>query len=713
LSQADEYLSARGVTSSDAKAAGLFEVADASQIYSDFRAAPALVIPYFDIAGEPVAFERDGAQHPFARIRYLSPAPPQGKRALRYTQPADSGSRAYFPPGADWAAIAPDPGEPVIITEGEIKALKTTKDVAPCIGLGGVYNFTRGGGFLPELASWRWDGREVYVIFDSDAAENPNVLAAESRLVHELQITRGARCRLVRLPATAGGEKQGLDDFLVANGAKALLDLVLNAQDLYALDAKVISLNQHIAWIERESKVYDLGAKMFLPKDSLLSGGKYSTLTHILPAKKAGAEPKRLQVARAWLTHPHAQRFGDVLFRPGEGPTVSAMDGSPALNLFTGWDSRPGDVQPFLDLYRHITSRMPAEHRDLLLRLWAYKMQNPMEKPALCAVLIGPPGCGKSLLLQMVKDAFGEYGVVCKAESFVSQFQGWLERSLFVVINEAERQHMVAGDDVLKSLISDIDQPMNEKFRVATQVKAYAMYGITSNKVEVGAFAGNDRRMIVVGCPEKLADEFYTDYAVPFQKAAGGRAVAHYLLNLDLAGWRPPVTAPLTAEKAMAHRESLTPVQQVAQECRQADENRIKQFLDSAIAWGSANEMSSHGPTAQQARATLDAVAHMQVRPWYTPAELALIFPMLLDQGSGTRFDRSTPAGQISRELRNEGIPFLECLDNPEGFRWQGRLQQFLVIADFAEWAMPITQSDFDRQMAQWPRYGQLRGKAR
>lgn len=710
---AEEYLSARGITSVEAEAAGLFEVADASTIYEDFKAQPALIIPYLDVTGEPMGFERDGEELAFARIRYLAPgAAPRGKKALRYTQPADSGSRAYFPPGIEWERISQDPKEPVIITEGEIKAIVASNHVAACIGLGGVYNFTRDGGFLPELAAWRWDDREVYICFDSDAAENPNVMAAESRLVDELQIRRGAKCRLIRLPPGPEGEKQGLDDFLVAHGSDAFLGFVADAADLHALDAKVVSLNRHIAWIERESKVYDLDAKMFMPKDSLMSGGKYSSLVHIAPAKKAGAAPTRIPVARVWLTHPHAQRFGDVLFRPGEGPTVTTEQGDVALNLFTGWDSRPGDVQPFLDLSEHLFSRMAVDDRDLPLKLLAYKMQHPMEKVALCPVLIGPQGCGKSLWVQIVKEAFGEYGVVCKAESLVSQFQGWLERSLFVGINEAERQHMVAGEDVLKSLISDVDQPMNEKFRVATQVKAYAMYAITANKKEVGAFAADDRRMIVVNCPAKREDAFYLDYVAPWKNNGGGRVLAHYLLNLDLGGWRPPAMAPMTAEKYMAYVESLSAVERVAVECRTADENRIKLWLDSAVEWAVANELSSHPSTASQARAIKDSVSLWQVRPWYTPEELAHIFPMLVDLQGG-KYDKSTPSGQISRELRNAGIPYLECLDDPRGFRWKGQVQQFLVVGDFEEWARPLSQDDFERYMKGWPRYGQVRRGAR
>ncbi len=52
------------------------------------------------------------------------------------------------------------------------------------------------------LAAFKWGGRETAIVFDSDIAEKPNVLAAEGRLVEQLTL-RGAMVRPVRLPAGA------------------------------------------------------------------------------------------------------------------------------------------------------------------------------------------------------------------------------------------------------------------------------------------------------------------------------------------------------------------------------------------------------------------------------------------------------------------------------------------------------------------------------
>jgi hypothetical protein len=701
-------LARSGITPEDAEAAGMFDVEDASTVSPDFQAEPALVIPYFT---PERAIVRYGAfARPFCRVRYLN-APRETKgfkrhKVPRYSQPARSGVQAYFAPLIDWPVLLKDAAEPLIITEGEKKAVAGILAGMPVIALGGVFNFMAGELLLPVLDAIVWNKRDVYIVFDSDAALNPNILAAEARLVDELQRKRGARCFLVRLPQD-GDAKVGLDDYLLAHGAQGLATLLQSAPSLGALDAKVVALNKSVAWIERENMVYDLEARMFIPKDSFVTGSRFSTLEHISVGQNQRSGPKRISVAKTWLTHPHAQRFGEILFRPGEGVTVEGENGRPALNFWTGWESVRGDVQPFLDLSDFLFQNMPPKDRELPLKLMAYKAQNPAEKVPLALVLIGPQGCGKTLWGECMRDAFAPYGVDVTSKSFYSEFQGWLERSLVALINEAEHEDMLRGGDVLKSLISDLKRPMNEKYRPARQINTYTMYILTSNKRAVGAFSPDDRRMIVVDCPAKREWEFYQRIS-EWKRGGGPKALLDYLLNLDLEGWAPPSSAPMSSEKYMAYIESLTPVQRLAEDMRTANQNTIMLWLDSAMAWARQAELSSNPVMLSMARATIENVERYEVRPWYTPEELALMFPAVVQQTLGSKFSRATPAGTISRELREAGVPYLQCADDPRGFRWQGAIRQYLVVADFAEWRAPLRQADFERAMRSWPTYRQL-----
>lgn len=687
----------------------MFDVSDASTIYKDFKPLPAIVMPYFGADGELATFQRGATRLPFCRVRYLSDAAPaqhsfRARKSVRYGQPKESGTRAYLPPLVPWATIFGDPGEPIVITEGEKKGVAGLLSGLPVIALGGVFNFMSEGELLPELEAVKWRGRDVYICFDSDAALNPMILAAEARLVDELQRKRGANCFLVRIPQD-GDAKVGLDDFILAHGGDGVMALLRSADSLGALDAKIVALNKSVAWIERENMVYDLEARLFIPKDSFVTGSRFSTLKHITVGGKQRSGPKEISIAQKWLTHPHAQRFGEVLFRPGEGDTVRSDTGRAALNLWTGWEPGDGDVRPFLELSTFLFSNMAPEHRDLALKLMAFKAQNPAEKIPLALVMVGPQGCGKTFWGECIRDAFSPYGVDVTSKAFYSEFQGWLERSLIALINEAEHEDMLRGGDVLKSLISDLKRPMNEKYRPARQINTYTLYILTSNKRAVGSFAVDDRRMIVVDCPKKREPEFY-ERVKQWKLAGGCKALLGWLLNWDLKGWIPPSSAPMTAEKYLAYVESLSPVQRLAEEMRTASEHTIKLWLDSAVEWARVAELSNNGQEAGAARATLEGVAHTQIRPWYTPEELTLMFPHMVQTMLGSKYDRATPSGKISRELREAGIPYLQCKDDARGFRWKGAIRQYLVVAGFEDWAESITQADFERCMREWPTYG-------
>jgi hypothetical protein len=719
---ARRQLAAWSLGDSDAEAAQLWDVPDASTIYPDFRPEPAVVIPYFHPDGSLMTFERAGAELPFCRVRYLEPKQTVGfggkKSDAKYGQPGKSGTRAYFPPLIQWRKILQDVQEPVIITEGEAKGICAAAHGFPVISLGGVFNWSAGGeSLLPELEAAKWRGRDVFICFDSDRALNGAIRTAEARLVDELH-KRGARCFLVELPAD-GDHKVGLDNFIGSHGAPAFATLLSNAIPLGALDAKVVALNKAAAWIDREGMIYDLEQRQFVSKDNFVTGSRFSTYKHITVGGKQRSEPKEISVAQKWLTHTLAQRYAEVLFRPGLGPVVEGELGGPALNMWSGWRAEHGvtasdkRVASWLELTRFLFRNMEPEDRELPLKLMAYKAQNPMDKVPLCPVLIGDQGCGKSLWAECLSAAFDPYSVSIDSKEFDAEFQGWMEKTVIAVINEAKAHHLQMYGEALKALISDKRRNMNEKFRPKRQINSYTFYILTANDRAVGSFSADDRRMIVVDCPRKMTDAaglaLYTylgERHGTWHKEGGPAALMGYLLDYDLAGWRPPYEAPQTAEKHHAYRESLTMVAQLANDMRVSSHHTIADWMTAATTWAMEAETSNHPALASAARATLEGVKHLQIRPWYEARELALLFPQVASTVLGGKYDKNTTPGKISRELRNEGIRFLRNRDDPMGFLWKGQVRQYLIVCDPEEWEAGLTQQDFERLMGEFHTYG-------
>lgn len=710
LAEAD--LARSGITLAQAEAAGMFvaESAQEEPYETDFHNLPALVIPYPDpLTGEWMTFERSGADEiPFVRVRYLADPPQRRglkkKKPQRYGQPKASGVRAYFPrtDNIDWATVYEDAEVPILVTEGEKKALAACLAGIPTIGLGGVYNFLSDGKLLPEIERIALSGRTVYVCFDSDAATNPDIQAAEGRLATELSLKRGADVFLVRLPNLPKHDKTGLDDFLVAKDADALFTLLQNAPQMRKIDAAVLGLNRSVAWIEKDGMVLDTETQQWIKKHDFTSGSKYSTLTVLVPTVK-GDSLKHISVASEFLTHPLARRYADVVFKPDNEAETIVGPGGATLNLWRGWEPEDGDVQPFLDLSEFLFSDLPPEHQEIPLKLLAYKAQNPGVKVPLALVLLGTQGCGKSFWAQIVREAFAPYGAAVSPRALVSDFNGWIERSLIVVLDEARGVDIAKGAETLKSLITETRTYLNEKYRTARQVDSYAMYILTSNDRRVGSYSQDDRRMFVISCPPKREKAFY-DTLREWRQSGGPKRLLGWLLDYDLRGWSPPQAAPMTAEKYMAYMESLTPVQRLAEEMATADQNVVQSWIDASMAWANATLLDER--QAAKAKEVRDALLQYQIRPFYTPEEIAMLFPAITAQLHGAK-DRGTSAGEISRQLRECGVTYLRCKDDPRGFRWRGLLRQYLVIADQKEWAGAVlTQEQFEIAMANFPRYG-------
>ncbi len=700
-----------GLTPADAGAAGLFEVPNASAVLAGVPQRPGVIIPYYDTAGQIMRVNG----MPFGRVRWTDTPKRsmyQGKvKTPRYGQPPGVGVQVYFPPMLDWADVLADPKRPILITEGEIKALVATLRGYTCIALGGVYNFTgdKLGNLLGILDEAQWKNRPVAIVYDSDAATNPNVLAAEARLVEELGTKRGADVRIVRLP-DEGGEKVGLDDFLHKHGTEELDALIYSAASLGQLDSKIIALNKTCAWIEQEKAVYDMETGLLIQRADFVNGSRFSTLTHITAAGPK-AQPKTLRISELWLKHPHAQRYSQMLFKPGE-PAVIEIEGRRVLNLWQGWTAEPGDITPWLRLAEHVLSNEPQQElRDLPLKLFAYKAQHPQEKIPLALALVGGTGTGKTLYFDAVRDAFMPYATTVAPSSLALDYHPWLEKSVMATIHEIDGPTLQKNAEMLKALITDERRQLNDKYRTLREVNSPTFYMLSSNHSAVaGGFSLDDRRILAFTTPAPGPDKLYDD-VLAWRAKGGARFLMHYLLNLDLGDWRPPRRAPATSSKKMAYREGMTPIAILAADMRESSFNTLLLWLDLAVQYGGQMELSSDPRQQAMGRAVRDSVQHIQVRPWYTAEELVTIFPSVLGQMYATdvRHIKEYTPGQMSRMLRDNGIPFLVNRDNPDGFMWQGKMRQYLVVSQFDDWAQPVTQADFERAMRNWPTYQQIK----
>ena len=187
------------------------------------------MIPFYDpatAAGAPLrcpdgqTFERKRLKRPGANCKYLSPK--------------NGGQYPFILPDAH-QALTSNPGAPVIVTEGEKKAVRAALAGVGVIGIPGIDTWSEGRGSTslhPLLGRYVTEGRPLVMIYDSDG-ENPEKADAFNRSAARFATAveaLGGQFLRVFIPAGPNGERQGLDDWLQAGATgEDLLHLIEQA----------------------------------------------------------------------------------------------------------------------------------------------------------------------------------------------------------------------------------------------------------------------------------------------------------------------------------------------------------------------------------------------------------------------------------------------------------------------------------------------------
>ena len=174
------------------------------------RVQHVLVFPY-DSPGHGGLWRRDDE---FVRCKLFPPVRDGEGHTMRYYQRSGTPPRLYIPTRARTALA--DPSVPLLITEGEKKALKANQEGLACVAVGGLWNWQGGGRPIADLDRIDWCDRETWIVPDSDVWTRPDLLQPVFALGKELE-SRGAKVAVLKLPPGPNGTKVGLDDHLASH----------------------------------------------------------------------------------------------------------------------------------------------------------------------------------------------------------------------------------------------------------------------------------------------------------------------------------------------------------------------------------------------------------------------------------------------------------------------------------------------------------------
>lgn len=499
-------------------------------------------IPYFTL---------DGKLSKFWRLRYLEDTRKgfdklNGRKTLRYVQPGGSVNEVYLPPYVDWQDLAKDVEEPLIITEGELKAACATRQGLPTIGLGGVWSFKSNkqtASLLPALKQFNWKARRVTICFDSDASSNPQVVAAENALARALT-DEGAEVYIARLPGLDNGAKVGIDDYLLTNTVDDLVAILTSASE-YAVSCALHAMNEQVVYIRDPGLVFDYVNNMRLSCDNFT---KHAYATHWHDVQAADGKVAQKQTAKLWLVWPARAELASVTFKPGEPRTT---DGK--LNLWTGWPIEPkkGDIKPWQFLMTHLFQNTEPEARKWFEQWCAYPLQNPGQKMPSAACFWGKAqGTGKSMVGVTLMRIYGKYSSEITDTEVEDTRREWAENKQFILADDITGNDARKMANKLKTMISQKELKLDKKYVPKYSVPDCINYYFTANGPDCFYMEDDDRRNFiheVTALP--LTQEERNNYADWKDTDEGIAALFHYFLNLDLTGFDPFAPALATNAK--------------------------------------------------------------------------------------------------------------------------------------------------------------------
>ena len=539
-----------GLDAQDAKKLGMLPKVNGDARDLTGYDTPGFTLPYFDIAGKPTGF-----------WRYRN----FGKTKAKYVQAPNTGVAVYFPPIGDakWAERIKEPTLPVFITEGELKAASATKAGFATMGLGGVWSFKskkKEQEFIPDLEQFDWHGRHTYICFDSDATTNEKVMQAETALADAL-FKHGARVYIIRLPALSKDGKTGLDDFLMhpKGGIKKFHRLIETAEEWSKCGA-LRKFNNEVIFI------FDPGVCVVRATDQRIDPGKMAavhyadrTFMKSTPTKVDPLKRTETSVPQEWMKWSERAVAQRQTYSPGKPRMINNE-----YNRWKGWGATPhkGSVAPWTKLMDFIFKDANPADRKWFEQWLAFPIQNPGIKMLSSCIIWGiAHGTGKTLVGETMRRIYGtDNSTEIGDKELEAGFNDWAANKQFIFGNEITGSDKRGHANALKNLITQTRIRVNEKFVPAYEVPDCANYLWTANHNDAFYLEKSDRRFFVVevvGGP--MDPHWYSGVYDPWYKSAKGiGALMHYFKNLDMTGFNPNHSAPMTESKAQVIEENMS-----------------------------------------------------------------------------------------------------------------------------------------------------------
>lgn len=185
-----------------------------------------------------------------------------------------------------------------------------------------------------------------------------------------------------------------------------------------------------------------------------------------------------------------------------------------------------------------------TEKKEYILDWFAYILQHPESRNAVCLQISTLQGVGKNLLSNAVCDYLtDEFSEPSKdIDKVIGTYNGGIDKKLLIVMNEVDDSQK--NIDLLKSTITESTIQINVKYGLQYTGLNCASYLIYTNHIDTNTISNGDRRFTFIksyGLP--MPKEFYASICIPGKeghlKPEIQKQFINHLLSRDLSNYRP------------------------------------------------------------------------------------------------------------------------------------------------------------------------------
>jgi hypothetical protein len=239
--------------------------------------------------------------------------------------------------------------------------------------------------------------------------------------------------------------------------------------------------------------------------------------------------------ATIWLRHRRRRQFiGGIVFDP-----AGQVNDPDVYNLWQGFAVQPlpGSWTKLREHARLIVCGGQQKLFDYLLDLLADMIQHPEKQGEVAAVMRGPEGCGKGILVRALLRLLGQHGLhIASAHHLIGNFNAHMRDCILLYVDEAlfagDKRHIAA----FKAYVTEPTIPIEGKHQNIVVVPNLLHIILTSNEDWVIPADLRSRRWFMLDVlPDKIGDFGYFQAIYNELNNGGYEAMLYELLHRDLS----------------------------------------------------------------------------------------------------------------------------------------------------------------------------------